>query len=644
MTATSFSSIDDLLNRWTVADAVELYEVDRWGKGYFSIQSDGHLYVHPHRHPDHAFDLKELVDRLKLRGIELPILIRFNGVLLDRMRAIRRAFLHAVRESGYRGGYTCVYPIKVNQQRQVIEQIVAGAADYSFGLEAGSKPELWAVVAMADNHTPIVCNGFKDAEFIEMALLAQKLGRQVTPVVERLRELPLIIATARRLGVTPRIGVRIKLSSRGAGRWESSGGYRSKFGLTAGELLKLLDMLKQADMLESFKMLHFHLGSQVTNIRHIQRALNEAARMYVNLVRMGAPLDSIDVGGGLGVDYDGSGTSFASSMNYTLQEYANDVVYHIQTVCDSAGVAHPHILSESGRATVAYHCALVFEVLGQTAPGMDPPSLDVRESEPSLQILKESFEDVRLRHAVEAFHDAQQALDTVMSLFNTGHMSLEDRVRGETYFWAICRKIRRMIASLEDVPDDLEKLDQMLAHTYFCNFSLFQSMPDSWAIHQLFPVMPIHRLDERPDQPAILADITCDSDGKIDRFINRRDIQRTLTLHRLDGRPYLMAAFLVGAYQEILGDLHNLFGDTNAVHVELGEDGKVQLRATIKGDTVEEVLDYVAFPRHSLLERIQSAVEEAVHDGRLSYQEAGECVRFYEEGLNGYTYLEDTGN
>ena len=642
MSTTAFSSIDDLLNRWSVADATELYEVDRWGKGYFSIRPDGHLYVHPHRHPDHAFDLKELVDRLRLRGIELPILVRFNGILIDRMRAIRQAFARAIHDSGYRGGYTCVYPIKVNQQRQVVEQIVSAAREYSFGLEAGSKPELWAVVAMADNDTPIVCNGFKDAEFIEMALLAQKLGRQVTPVVERLKELPLIVATARRLGIAPRIGVRIKLSSRGAGRWESSGGYRSKFGLTAGEVLRVVDVLRREEMLESFHMLHFHLGSQVTNIRHIQRALNEAARVYANLVRLGAPLEAIDVGGGLGVDYDGSGTSFASSMNYTLQEYANDVVYHIQTVCDATGVPHPHILSESGRATVAYHCALVFEVLGETAPGIDQPAPAVtNETEPSLQILRESYEDVRLRHAVEAFHDAQQALDTVMSLFNTGHMTLEDRVRGEAYFWAICRKIRDMVASLEDIPEDLEKLDQMLARTYFCNFSLFQSMPDSWAIHQLFPIMPIHRLHERPDQPAILADITCDSDGKIDRFINRRDIQRTLTLHRLDGQPYLLAAFLVGAYQEILGDLHNLFGDTNAVHVDLGDDGKVQLQATIKGDTVQEVLDYVAFPRATLLERIQSAVETAVHDGRIDYEEAGQCLRFYEDGLNGYTYLED---
>ncbi len=642
--STKFSRVDDILNRWTIADANELYEVDRWGKGYFSIQADGHVHVHPQRHPDHSFDLKELIDRLRLRGIELPILVRFNGILVDRMRAIRQAFQHAIRESGFRKGYTCVYPIKVNQQRQVIEQIVAGASDHSFGLEAGSKPELWAVIAMADNETPIVCNGFKDAEFIEMALLAQKLGRRITPVVERIRELPLIVETAKRLGVIPQIGVRIKLSSRGAGRWESSGGYRSKFGLSAREVLQVIELLRSADMLESFKMLHFHLGSQVTNIRHIQRALNEAARMYVNLVKLGAPLEAIDVGGGLGVDYDGSGTSFASSMNYTLQEYANDVVYHIQSVCDSVGVDHPDILSESGRATVAYHCALVFEVLGETAPGTDPPpDRNRNETEPSLEILKESFEDVRLRHAVEAFHDAQQALDTVMSLFNTGHMSLEDRARGETYFWAICRKIRHMIASLDDIPEDLEQLDQMLAHTYFCNFSLFQSIPDSWAIRQLFPLMPIHRLDERPDRPAVLADITCDSDGKIDRFIDRRDIQRTLTLHRPNGRPYLLAAFLIGAYQEILGDLHNLFGDTNAVHVELGDDGEVQLQATIKGDTVEEVLDYVAFPRETLLERLQSAVEDAVHAGRVTHQEAGQCLRFYEDGLNGYTYLEETG-
>lgn len=639
---TTFPALGDILNRWTVADSAELYGVDRWGSSYFSVHADGNLHVHPHGSPERSFDLKQLVDRLRLRGLELPILIRFNDILLDRMSCIQQAFQTAIRAHEYCGSYTCIYPIKVNQQRQVVEQIVRGAQDFSFGLEAGSKPELWAVVAMADNDTPIVCNGFKDAEFVEMVLLAHKLGRTIIPVVERYRELGIIIEAARRLGIQPQIGIRMKLATRGSGRWESSGGIHSKFGLSAAEIMRVVDDLRAVDMLGSLRMLHFHLGSQVTNIRHIQRALNEAARMYVNLVQLGVPLDTLDVGGGLGVDYDGSATSFSSSMNYTLQEYANDVIYHVQTVCDSVGIEPPHIFSESGRATVAHHCALVFEVVGETAPGGDQPLPPAREDvDPSLQILQETLKTASLRQATEAFHDAQQALDTVISLFSTGHMSLEERVRGETYFWAVCRKLRSMVATLDQVPEELEKLDRMLAHTYFCNFSLFQSMPDSWAIHQLFPIMPIHRLNEKPDQHVVLADITCDSDGKVDRFIDRRDIRRTLMLHQPDGQPYFVAAFLVGAYQEILGDLHNLFGDTNAVHVQLGPRGEVQLQSTIKGDTVEEVLQYVEYPAAELLERMQSTVELAVQTERVSHEEAGTYLQFYEAGLNGYTYLED---
>ncbi len=635
--------IDDVMNRWTPADAAELYEVPRWGKGYVSVDAAGHLLVHPDRRSDRSVDLKQLVDRLRLRGIQFPVLIRFNGIIRDRMERIRCAFERAIADCRYSGRYAGLYPIKVNQQRHVVEQVVDAARSIGFGLEAGSKPELLAVIAVASPEMPIVCNGFKDAEYIEMALMARQLGRHVTPVVERFAELPLILETADRLGLRPRIGVRVKLASRGSGRWESSGGHRSKFGLTIAELMKLVELLAQRDQLDAFRLLHFHIGSQVSNIRRIKRALNEAARIYVDLVGQGLPVEVIDVGGGLGVDYDGSNTDFHSSMNYTLQEYANDVVYHIQTACDDAGVPHPDIYSESGRAMAAHHCVLVFDVLGESAPGrvaVDLPSAAEEETDPALKILHETLAELSLRHVVEAFHDAQQAIDTVMNLFATGHLSLRDRARGEAYFWAICRKIRKLVAGMDDLPEDLEALDRILAHTYFCNFSLFQSMPDSWAIHQLFPVMPIHRLGERPTRHAVLADITCDSDGKIDRFIHRRDIKRTLHLHALDGRPYYLAAFLVGAYQEILGDLHNLFGDTNAVHVDFDEACREVLVSVIKGDTVAQVLDYVQFERDMLLEQLQSAVEQAVRGGRIDQAAARRILACYEKGLNSYTYLD----
>ena len=464
----SRTRVGDSNTGWTCADAEELYEVRRWGDGYFSIAADGHLRVHPERNPDRWLDLKQLIDRLSLRGIKLPILLRFNGMLVDRMQAIQRAFDLAITESSYQNDYTCIYPIKVNQQRQVVEQIVAGDDSCQFGLEAGSKPELWAVVAMADETTQIICNGFKDAEFIEMALWADKIGRNITPVIERYSEAQLVMDTAKRLGVMPQIGVRMKLAARGAGRWESSGGYRSKFGLTASEVVRLFHDLRSQGMSDSLKMLHFHLGSQVTNIGQIKQALNEAARVYVNLVKLGAPLEAIDVGGGLGVDYDGSGTSLSSSMNYTLQEYANDVIFHIQSVCDEAGIPHPKILSESGRATVAHHSALVFEVLGATGPGIGlDVATEVTETDASLKTLKETFESIDLETAVEGFHDAQLAQETVMSLFNTGHLTLDERGRGESYFWAICRRIQKLVSCADEVADELTKLDRMLADTFF---------------------------------------------------------------------------------------------------------------------------------------------------------------------------------
>lgn len=634
--------VDLQTRRWTVADAEELYEVQSWGKGYFSVNAAGHVCVHPEKDPQRAIDLKHLVDRLVVRGIQTPVLIRFGGILKHRLGEIKQAFEEAIREHNYRGRYHLVYPIKVNQQRQVVEEILRYGATYQFGLEAGSKPELLAVIALADNATPIVCNGFKDARFIETAMLAQKMGRNIFLVVEKYTDLELILHFAEEVGVRPNIGIRVKLAALGSGKWQSSGGHRSKFGLTVSEILRALRELKEHDMADCFKLLHFHLGSQITNIRHIKTALTEGARVFADLFKQGAGLQYLDVGGGLGVDYDGSQTTFESSVNYTLQEYANDVVYHIQQVCDDAGIPHPTIFSESGRAVVAYNSVLVFNVLGVADRGENGiPEHISEDAEQPLHDLRQTYDNLNVRNLLESFHDAQEAMENTINLFNNGYMSLEQRAFAENLYWAICRKIFRLIQHLDYVPEELEVLDSLLSETYFCNFSLFQSLPDSWAIKQLFPIMPIHRLTEQPTQRGVLADITCDSDGKIDRFIDRHDVKRTLPLHVFRGEPYYIGVFLVGAYQEILGDLHNLFGDTNAVHVGLDEDGDLVVETVINGDTVREVLSYVEFDPNTLVVRLRNSLEEAIRRGRIDDRQAGRLLRFYESGLEGYTYLEN---
>jgi arginine decarboxylase len=632
---------------WSSTEAAELYDVPRWGQGYFSVTEQGHLQVHPTKEPARSVDLKRLVDRLQLRGLAVPILIRFTDILKHRLGEIHGAFQNAINQNQYQGKYCCVYPIKVNQQRQVVEEVLNFGAQYGFGLEAGSKPELLAVSAMATNDTPIICNGFKDYEFIEMAMLAQKMGRQIIPVVEKYSELALVLEYAEKVGVRPNIGMRVKLAARGSGRWQSSGGFRSKFGLTVTEILRGFEELKARGMEDCLKLLHFHLGSQITHIRIIKGALNEAARVYCELAKQGAGLEFMDVGGGLGVDYDGSQTNFESSMNYTLQEYANDVVYHIQTVCDEVGVKHPTIVSESGRAISAYHSMLIFNVLGTLDFGEEKIPLEVKEEfEQPLVDLIEAYHGVTQRNALETYHDAQQALDMAMNLFSGGYLTLEQRSHAENLYFAICEKIYKLCQGMAEVPEDLQQLEELLSDTYFCNFSLFQSIPDSWAIKQLFPVMPIHRLNERPVNHAVLSDITCDSDGKLDQFIDRRDVKKTIMLHKFNGEPYYLGVFLVGAYQEILGDLHNLFGDTHAVHISLGDNGidhteGARVEHIIKGDTVSEVLKYVEFNPEQLMAKLRRDVEAAINAGRMQDTQAGRLLKFYEEALMGYTYLED---
>ncbi len=633
------------MKAWTTQDSADIYNIKNWGKGYFGINTDGNVCVYPFKREDRSIDLKKLVDELIMRGINLPVLIRFTDILKHRVSDMHEAFKQAIAENNYTGSYACVYPIKVNQQRHVVEEILEFGKPFGFGLEAGSKPELLAVLALMNNgDAPIICNGFKDDEFIETVILAQKLGKRVIPVVEKFTELELITKYAEKHGVRPVIGVRVKLATRGSGRWESSGGMRSKFGLFVAEVLRALEFLKERNMQDCLKLLHFHLGSQITNIRTVKTALNEAARIYAELARAGAGMEYIDVGGGLGIDYDGSQTNFESSINYSLQEYASDVVFRIKSVCDEAGVKHPQIISESGRAMVAYHSVLVFNVLGVS--GFDlfevPESLPTKEEIPQpVRELFDSFREVTKKNFSEIYHDAVQQRDEALNLFNLGYLSLELRSLTEKLFWGVCGKILKILKESDYVGDDFEQLEAQLSDTYFCNFSLFQSMPDSWAIKQLFPVMPIHRLKEEPNRRGVLADITCDSDGKIDSFIDLRDVKKTLELHEYNGQEYYIGAFLVGAYQEILGDLHNLLGDTNAVHVKLAEDGSPSIEEVVRGDTVREVLSYVQFNSEELVGKLRKQVEAAVREKKISLEEGTQLMRHYEEGMRGYTYLEE---
>ena len=630
---------------WKLHDAFEAYGVKNWGKGYFGINKLGHVTVHPHKDPDRGIDLKDLVDQIRTRGIQPPLLLRFTDILEHRIGEIAGAFSKSMTEYGYTGDYHCVYPIKVNQQRHVVEEVLHFGKRHGFGLEAGSKPELLAVLALTGGagDTLIVCNGFKDDEFIKTIVFAKKIGKNIIPVVEKFTEVELLVKYMEELGVRQPLGVRVKLASRGSGRWRGSAGYRSKFGLTLTEVIEVFEYLKSKGLDDCFQMTHFHMGSQVSDIRKVKDALTEAARVYVELHRLGAGLKYIDVGGGLGVDYDGSQTAFESSTNYTLQEYANDVVYRIKQVCDEAGVPHPAIISESGRAIVAYHSVLVFDVLGTS--NFDkctaPDSLPEDAPEP-IKDLFSTFKELNKKNFLEYYHDASEHMEKTLALFNLGHLSIELRALAERLFWAFGRKLQRIVRDMDYVPEELNGLDNMLSDTYFCNFSVFQSMPDSWAIKQLFPLMPIHRLTEAPTRRAVLGDITCDSDGKIDQFIDLRDVQTTLPLHPYDGEePYYLGGFLLGAYQEILGDLHNLFGDTNAVHVSMEEDGTPSIDSVVKGDTVTEVLNYVQYSAEKLMDRMRKDVERAVRQEKITASEAKQFLKFYENGLEGYTYLEE---
>ncbi len=638
---------------WRIEDSLDLYNVAAWGKGYFSINEAGHVVVRPDTTVEREIDLYEVVEGLQARDLSTPVVVRFSDILAHRLKRLHDAFASAITENDYRNRYTAVYPIKVNQQRLVVEEVYRYGREYGFGLEVGSKPELLAVMAMTENAPErlIVCNGFKDDSYIEAVTLATKLGRTIIPVVENFDELGLILKHAAAYQVRPRIGVRVKILSEGSGRWSGTAGDKSKFGLFITEILELFNVLKSHDMLDCLQLVHCHPGSQLQDIRRVKDAINELAHVYAELKLMGAGLQYIDVGGGLGVDYDGSGTNFASSMNYTLNEYASDVVYRIASVCNARDIPHPMIISESGRAIAAYHSVLIFDALGSSAldkfrvTGSEAEDYSGDEELPQpVQDLFEAFRAVSERRLVECYHDALTAREQVLQMFNLGLLSLEFRGLAERLYWATCAKIRDQCRKLERLPEELDDLESILSDTYFCNFSVFQSLPDSWAIDQLFPILPIHRLDERPTRTAVLADITCDSDGKIDHFVSLRDVKRTLELHELrSGEKYYLAAFLVGAYQETLGDLHNLFGDTHVVHVRLHDEGGWWIEEIVKGDTANKVLEYMEYDVAELYPALARDCERAIRDGRMTLAESQALKRFYESELDGYAYLEPAG-
>jgi len=626
---------------WTIRDSLDLYHVLDWGSGFFAINDVGNIEVRPKANDDRSIDLLELVENLGQRGVRTPLLIRFNDILDSRVRGLNDCFREAIDEVDYRATYRGVYPIKVNQQRHVVEELIHFGAPEKLGLEAGSKPELLIALALLD--TPgalIICNGYKDREYVETALLAQRLGRTPIIVVDRFHEIELILKTSRELGIRPHLGIRARLNTKGAGRWVESTGERSKFGLSSMEIVAAVDRLASEDMLDCVELMHFHIGSQITAARAHKDALSEASRIFVGLHEMGARPSLIDVGGGLGVDYDGSRTNFHSSKNYSMQEYANDVVSFIQEACDAANVPHPDIVTESGRALTAHHSVLIFDVLGVNEVLNDSQPTPVTDDDPKvLRDLAEVWSDTSIDDVQESYHNALLLKEEASTMFSLGYLDLRGKARVEQLFAKCCEKILELLPQLPDVPEDLADFETGLADTYYGNFSVFQSAPDHWAVKQLFPVMPIHRLDEQPTRRGIFADLTCDSDGKIDQFINPREPKDLIELHPWTGAPYYIGVFLVGAYQEILGDLHNLFGDTNAVHVTIDDEGGYTVDHIVEGDTVEDVLAYVQYERRPLIEKVRQIIESALRSNDISLEESARLLERYEQGLKGYTYL-----
>ncbi len=631
------------MRKWRIEDSTELYNVSGWGLTYFSINEKGNMQVTPA--PDCApVDLREVLDELQLRDVSAPMLLRFPDILDSRIQKISNCFRKAADEYGYKGTNHIVYPIKVNQMRQGVEEIVSHGCKYNVGLEAGSKPELHAVLAVnTHSNSMIICNGYKDQEYVELALLAQKMGRKVFVVVEKLNELKLIAGVAKQLNVKPNLGIRIKLSSAGSGKWEESGGDVSKFGLNSSELLEALDFLRTNKMSDSLKLIHFHIGSQITKIRRIKNALREAMQFYVQLSKMGFTIDFVDIGGGLGVDYDGTRSSMGeNSMNYSIQEYVNDSVSALVDVCEKNSLPHPNIVTESGRSLTAHHSVLIINVLETTHLPIwnDNEAVDENDHELTKELYN-IWDKINPTRLFEDWHDAIQIREEALERFSLGLLDLTTRAKIEKLFWSVARDVAQMTRSLKHPPEELRKVNKMLPEKYFCNFSLFQSLPDAWAIDQLFPIMPIQRLDEKPDHCCTLQDITCDSDGKITNFVSPQGISTSLPVHELKGdEPYYIGVFLVGAYQEILGDLHNLFGDTNAVHISVNKEG-YQIDQIVDGESVADVLDYVQYNPKKMVRNLETWVTASMKSGQITAAEGRQFLNTYKSGLYGLTYLED---
>ncbi len=637
-------TLEQLHDKWTVSKARDLYGVENWGMGYFRVNAAGEVCVCPDSsRPDAAASLVTIVNGLRERGYDLPVLLRFEDILASRIRLLNKSFATAMKNYGYQGAFRGVFPIKVNQQQQVIEEITSFGKRYHHGLEAGSKAELIAAMAYLDDPDALlICNGYKDEAYVRLALYARMIRLNCVCVIETLNELPLIIRLSREMGVKPVLGVRIKLSASASGHWKESGGDRSVFGLSSSQIIEVVDRLRAEGMLDCLQLLHYHLGSQIPNIRQIRTGLMEACRIYVGLLGEGAAMGMLDLGGGLAVDYDGSHTNFASSCNYTLDEYCRDVVEVVQEVMDETGTPHPTIVTESGRATVAYYSVLIFNVLDASRFASDESLPEIPEDANSVtENIHEAAANVREKNLQEAYHDAIFYRDEARELFKRGQMSIRERALVERIFWYSMQKVQRVLNGMRYVPDDFEGLDEAMSDIYYGNFSVFQSLPDVWAIDQILPVMPIHRLDQPPTRQAILSDITCDSDGKIDRFIDLQDVARTLPVHEVrPGEEYLLGVFLVGAYQETLGDLHNLIGDTNVASVRMGDNGEIEYARELGGDAVEDVLSYVEYDPREMMTRFREKAERAVRDNVINGQQRRLLTAAYEAGLRGYTYLE----
>lgn len=631
------------MRKWRIEDSAELYNIPGWGLKYFSINDKGHVQVTP-KEGCAPVDIKEVMDTLKLRDVDAPVLLRFPDILDDRIRKISECFHKAAEEYKYEAKNFIVYPIKVNQMRPVVEEIVSHGNKYNIGLEAGSKPELHAVLAVnTHENSLIVCNGYKDEDYVELALLAQKMGRRIYLVVEKLNELKLISSVAKRLGIRPNIGIRIKLSSSGSGKWEESGGDVSKFGLNSSELLTAISYMEKNKMTDCLKLIHFHIGSQITKIRRIKNALREAMQFYVQLSKMGFRIEFVDIGGGLGVDYDGTRSSSGeNSMNYSIQEYVNDSVSSLVDACTKNNLPHPNIITESGRSLTAHHSVLIIQVLETTQLPIwkDDEKLDDNAHELARELYNiwDKIDPTRL---FEDWHDALQIREEALELFSLGLLDLTNRAQIEKLFWSVARDVRDLTRSMKHPPEELRKVSRMLPEKYFCNFSLFQSLPDSWAIDQMFPIMPISRLDEKPTHECTIQDITCDSDGKINHFVSPQGSSHCLSVHDLkpNGEPYYLGVFLVGAYQEILGDLHNLFGDTNAVHIALTKEG-YEIAQVIDGEAVADVLDYVEYNPKKLVRNLETWVTASMKRGVITPEEGRQFLNNYRSGLYGSTYLE----